>query len=258
VAGSGAHGTGLIAAGRRLGGALVELLLPRTCIVCEGDMALDAGRICPGCWARLPLLPHPRCDRCGHPTGGNRCRWCELLPPWVRAARSVCWERKDTTAQAIVHALKYGGWPAVADDMGDRMARLDWPADVRRERTALVPVPLAAARQRERGFNQSELLATAASRRLGIPVWTDVLERARATSSQTRLTPEDRLRNVSGAFRAPAPMAAKLRGAHVVLVDDVVTTASTLNACAAALYDGGARILSYMTFARAPASGDRC
>jgi ComF family protein len=142
--------------------------------------------------------------------------------------------------------------------MGERMARLDWPPDVRRERTALVPVPLAQARMRERGFNQSELLAGAVARHLGVPVWTDVLDRVRHTASQTRLTPEDRLRNVSGAFRAATASRAKLRGAHVVLVDDVVTTASTLNACAAALYDGGARILSYMTFARAPASGDRC
>jgi ComF family protein len=203
-------------------------------------------------------MPHPRCDRCGHPTWGQRCRWCELLPPYVRAARSVCWEKAGTTAQAVVYSLKYGGWPAVAEEIGERMARLDWPEDVRRERTAFVPVPLAAARMRERGFNQSELLADAVARRLDLPVWTDVLDRARHTTSQTRLTPEDRLRNVSGAFRAAMAARAKLRGAHVVLVDDVVTTASTLNACAAALYDGGARILSYMTFARAPASGDRC
>jgi ComF family protein len=170
----------------------------------------------------------------------------------------VCWEKADTTAQSVVHALKYGGWPQIADDIGARMARLDWPADVRRERTALVPVPLATERERERGYNQSELLARAIATRLDLPVWTDVLDRVRQTTSQTRLTPEDRLRNVSGAFHAPAPIRAKLRGAHVVLVDDVVTTASTLNACAAALFDGGARILSYMTFARAPASGDRC
>jgi ComF family protein len=180
------------------------------------------------------------------------------LPPYVRAVRSVCWEKPETSAQALVHALKYDGWPAVAEEIGARMARLDWPTDVRRELTALVPVPLSPGRLRERGFNQSELLARAAAPRLAIPVWADVVERVRQTTSQTRLTADDRLRNVSGAFRAPAAVRAKLRGAHVVLVDDVVTTASTLNACAAALYDGGARILSYMTFARAPAIGDRC
>ena len=156
-----------------------------------------------------------------------------------------------------MHALKYGGWPIIAVEMAERMARLGWPEDVRRERTALVPVPLASTRLRERGFNQSALLATALAAHWSVPVWTDVLGRVRDTPSQTRLTPTDRLRNVSGAFRAPASAGAILRGAHVVLIDDVVTTASTLNACAAALYDGGARILTYVTFARAPAAGDR-
>ena len=215
-------------------------------------------RICDGCWARLPRLPFPRCDRCGHPTQGLDCRWCDLLPPFVRSARSLCWERSETTAQSIVHGLKYGGWPVIADEMAEQMARIDWPADVYRERSALVPVPLARPRMRERGFNQSELLATALARRWSVPVWTEVLDRVRDTPSQTRLTPIDRVRNVSGAFHASASARAILRGAHVVLIDDVVTTASTLNACAAALYDGGARILSYVTFARAPATGDRC
>lgn len=241
-----------------LGQELLEILLPRVCIVCNAAMHIDAGRICDGCWARLPRMPHPRCDRCGHPTQGAACQWCDLLPPYVRAARSVCWEQADTTAQSIVHALKYGGWPSIAAEMGHHMARLSWPEDVRRERTAIVPVPLARTRLRERGFNQSELLATALARRWSVPVWTQVLRRVRDTPSQTRLTPADRLRNVSGAFRAEPSARAILRGAHVVLIDDVVTTASTLNACAAALYDGGARILTYVTFARAPASGDRC
>jgi ComF family protein len=142
--------------------------------------------------------------------------------------------------------------------MAARMARIEWPVDVGRERTAVVPVPLAPTRYRERGFNQSELLANALARRWSIPVWTTAVTRVRNTPSQTRLTPMDRLRNVAGAFRAEPSGVVKLRGAHVVLVDDVVTTASTLNACAAALYDGGARILSYVTFARAPAAGDRC
>jgi ComF family protein len=216
------------------------------------------GLVCDGCWTKVPAMPHPRCDRCGHPTAGRRCTWCDLLPPYVRSARSACWEKADTTAQSIVHALKYGGWPAIAGEMALRMARLDWPEDVRRERAALVPVPLGSTRLRERGYNQSEVLARALATHWTVPVWTDVLTRERETSSQTRLTPEDRLRNVSGAFRASVLGRIKLRGAHVVLVDDVVTTASTLNACAAALFDGGARVLSYVTFARAPAAGDPC
>jgi ComF family protein len=161
------------------------------------------------------------------------------------------------TGGTIVHALKYGGWHALGAELADRMGRLSWPLDVLEERTALVPVPLSGSRQRERGYNQSECIAAALAARWDIPVWRDTLVRARATETQTRLTPEERLANVSDAFRVPAIAAAALRNAHVVIVDDVVTTAATLNACAAALFAGGARILSYVTFGRAPAAGDR-
>ena len=157
----------------------------------------------------------------------------------------------------VVHALKYDGWTVVAGEMAAQMARLAWPADVVAERTALVPVPLARRRLRERGYNQSLLLARELSARIGIPVWDGCVERARETRTQTRLTPGERLGNVSNAFRVAAIARERLRGAHLVLVDDVVTTGATLDACASALFEGGARILSYVTFGRAPTAGDR-
>ncbi len=155
-----------------------------------------------------------------------------------------------------MRALKYDGWTAAAEGMAERMGRLAWPRDVVEERAALVPVPLAPSRRRERGYNQSELLARALGKKWDLPVWTTCVERARATNSQTQLTPSERRRNVSGAFRA-VPAAVNFRGAHLVLVDDVVTTAATLNECATALHEAGARIVSYVTFGRAPALGDR-
>jgi len=158
-------------------------------------------------------------------------------------------------AASIVHALKYGGWARAADEMAERMSRLAWPADVIEERTAIVPVPLASARKRERGYNQSELLARGLSKGWRIPVWDDVLLRSRETESQTRLTPEQRQGNVAGSFRVAVTH--QLAGAHIVIVDDVVTTAATLNECAKVLYGAGARIISYVTFGRAHASGDR-
>ena len=182
------------------------------------------------------------------------CRWCPLLPPYVRAVRSVCWV-PDGLGGDLVHAFKYDGWHALAVGMATRMARLTWPVDVIAERTALVPVPLSPKRERERGFNQSAMLARQLRVQLSVDVWHDVLVRERFNESQTRLTPEERLRNVSGAFRV-ASDPARLRGAHLLLVDDVVTTAATLNACAAALFAGGARIISYVTFGRARLPGD--
>jgi ComF family protein len=211
--------------------------------------------VCPRCWARLLFLPHPRCDRCGHPRAAGSCAWCALLPPFVRACRSVCWV-PEGAGGSIVHALKYGGWQKVADPMAARMARTDWPADVLAERSALIPVPLARDRQRDRGYNQSELLAREIGRVWRTPVWTDILVRRRGTKTQTRLTPAERLANVTGAFALVPESQPQLAGAHLVLVDDVVTTASTLNACARVLYDHGARIISYVTFGRARSTAD--
>jgi ComF family protein len=230
---------------------LLDLLLPRICVACARPMArADGGLVCGRCWVRLQPIGAPQCSRCGHPRLREHCRWCELLPPYVRAVRSVCWF-PGTSATRIVYALKYGGWPGVAPAIGERMARLSWPEDVVAERTALVPVPLSPTRERERGYNQSERLARAIASRWSIDVWDDVLVRERHTRAQARLTPGERLRNVAGAFRAPGGAERRLSGAHLLLVDDVVTTAATLNACAAALLHGGARIVSYVTFGRA-------
>lgn len=211
--------------------------------------------VCPRCWSRVRLLPHPRCERCGHPRADGSCSWCELLPQYVRACRSVCWV-PEGCGGAIVHALKYGGWMKVAEPMGVRMARTEWPADVVAERTALIPVPLARERERERGYNQSELLARVIGTSWSVPVRTDVLHRRRKTKTQTRLTPGERLANVAGAFVAAPGSGPTLRGAHLVLIDDVITTASTLNACAEVLYEAGARIISYVTFGRARSTSD--
>ena len=160
-------------------------------------------------------------------------------------------------ASSIVHALKYAGWSKVADEIAERMSRLAWPRDVLDERAALLPIPLASARKRERGYNQSALIAAGLSRRWRVPTWENLVVRSRETQSQTRLTPEQRLGNVAGSFQIGAGNVEALSGAHVIIVDDVVTTAATLNECAEVLYDAGARIVSYVTFGRAHASGDR-
>ncbi len=247
----------LLFGARRAGAALESFLLPGVCAACERPLSgSDGGIVCGICWSRIERLRSPRCQRCGHPSDANRCRWCDLLPPFVRAVRSVCWI-SGGTGSAIVHALKYGGWTRIAGEMAARMARLDWPADVVAERTAYVPVPLSPDRQRERGFNQSALLAEALGCRSGLPTWPALVQRTRSTRTQTRLTPGERASNVAGAFHTPADATSRVSGAHLVLVDDVVTTCATLNACAAALFAGGARIISYVTFGRAPQVGDR-
>ncbi len=161
------------------------------------------------------------------------------------------------TGEDIVYALKYDGWTRVGEAMAVRMARVPWVADVVEERTALIPVPLARVRERDRGFNQSEIIASALGKIWQTPVWSEALLRSSGSTSQTQLTPGERKSNVAGAFTVPDSARARLRRSHVILLDDVVTTGSTLRSAASALFASGARTISYMTFGRAPSSGDR-
>ena len=237
--------------------AIGDLLLPVCCAVCERLMpAMERGVVCGHCWSRVRQLPNPRCDRCGHPVGRYTCRWCENLPLFVRSARSFCWVGAGTGKQ-IVHALKYDGWTRVAQSMAERMSRVSFPEDVEVERAALIPVPLSRERRRQRGFNQCEVLASELANLWSVEARSDVLERISSTKSQTQLTPGERLGNVAGAFSVPVAMRSSIRGQHLVLIDDVVTTGATLRACASSLFAAGARTISYMTFGRAPSSGDR-
>ncbi len=155
------------------------------------------------------------------------------------------------TAAAVVHALKFGGWTALATEMGERMAAVRFDPAVEAELRAVIPVPLSATRLRERGFNQAELLARAVAAHRRLPLWPSVLVRGRHTRRQARLSPPARQANVAGAFRVGATGREQLRDGHLLLVDDVLTTAATAQDCVRALCGAGARAVSVLTFARA-------
>ena len=147
-----------------------------------------------------------------------------------------------------MHALKYDGLPRIADDLVRAMAPLrpavDGPA-------ALVPIPLATRRLRQRGYNQSEVLARALAREWRIPVIPGVLVRTRETPTQTALTPETRLANVRAAFAANVQCPKIIDHWTLIIVDDVFTTGATLAEAARALEQAGARRMYGVTFARA-------
>ena len=218
-------------------------LLPSECLLCarpSGSEPQDP-LICPLCRSRWIQLPDPVCSRCGQPlSGGIECRICAGWPPGLAAVRSAVW--LTAGARRAVHHLKYGGWWRIADAMVPAMRGLDPLMGA----IVLVPLPLGAARRRERGYNQSESLARALARILGAPVRTDLLWRTRETRRQTGLAPEAREANVRDAFRARHP-----GRCQPVLVDDVFTTGATLMSAASALLEAGARSVSAVTFARA-------
>ena len=151
----------------------------------------------------------------------------------------------ENPIRPAIHSLKYRNHQAVAAALGQVLSqtyrRYGLAADV------LVPVPLHPSRLRQRGYNQSELLAREAGRCLGVPVNTRALQRTRQTRSQMTLGASERHQNVCNAFRCSL----ELSGQTVVLVDDVCTTGSTLDACAAALKEGNAAAVWGLTLARA-------
>jgi len=241
----------------------LDRLLPPVCVLCGDPLKRGELRVCGLCWARARPQRPPRCDRCGialYDSGISLqdkeiaipvscCIECRDWLPYLRCARAPY--RMAGTAAAMVHALKYGGWCDLAEEMGARMAEVRFPPGVQAEISALVPVPLSAVRLRERGFNQAELLARAVARRRGWDVLGGVLVRERHTRRQARLAPREREANVAGAFRVPAERRVALEDAHLLLVDDVLTTAATAQDCVRALCRAGARAVSVLTFARA-------
>lgn len=158
--------------------------------------------------------------------------------------------------RVLLHLLKYEGMEPVADSLGELLARKVVEIEGLPRKLMVVPVPLFKAKRRQRGFNQAEVLARAAvkavrrqSAEFQLTVATGVLERRRATQSQAGLTPHQRRANMRGAFFVSAPK--KLKGADVLLIDDIYTTGATARACAQALRSAGAGSVHVATVARA-------
>ncbi len=153
-------------------------------------------------------------------------------------------------ADDLVHALKYEGWPELASMMGREVGRLDVPAGTLDGPSIVVPVPTTARRHKMRGYNQAELLAESVAGSLRRPLCR-ALVRDSEGRSQTALTPAERRENVRGVFAPATPRDPRVTDAHVLLVDDVLTTGATASEAAATLVGMGARSVTLLAFARA-------
>lgn len=227
--------------------SLLDIILPRVCLLC-GHGALTDG-LCAACAAALleKRICTPMCVVCGMPfpesSGPDRaCGECLKKTPLFKAARSAL--ACEGAVLDAVHRFKYAGEVNLARPLGN-FASLASPGFVPH---VIVPVPLHPRRLKERGFNQSLLLAREVSRSISAPVDYSGLRRTRHTEQQASLTAVQRRENVAGAFSVKEPGAFKDR--LVLLVDDVYTTGATIRECASALRKDGAEVVA-LTLARA-------
>src|SRR6185437_12933506 len=229
---------------------VLDVALPPLCPSCRAPLG-DGQGLCAACWAKLSFIEPPYCARLGIPfvyDPGPGLLSMEAIanPPSYDRARAAV--RYDDVARALVHRFKYSDHLKLAPMLGQWMARAG--RELTREADALVPVPLHWRRLWARRFNQSAALAFAVGRAAGVPVLAESLKRVKATPQQVGLDKTERAHNVQGAFRVPPERKADVAGRRLILVDDVLTSGATVDACARALLRAGAAHVDVLVFAR--------
>ncbi len=229
--------------------AALDVMLPPLCPSCRQPVGATA--LCATCWSKLSFIAPPYCARLGIPFAydpGPGVLSMEAIadPPAYGRARAAV--RYDEIARTLVHALKYGDRLDLAPTMAGWMARAGH--ELLRECDALVPVPLHWRRLWARRFNQSAVLAEAIGAQAGVPVTHTAVRRVKATVQQVGLTKAERADNIQGAFRVPDAGKMEVSGRRLVLIDDVLTSGATANACARALLRAGAAQVDILVFAR--------
>jgi len=243
---AGRFGRGLLAALR----LALDFALPPLCPSCREPLNERMG-LCASCWSKLSLIEPPYCARLGIPfvyDPGPGLLSMEAIanPPAYDRARAAV--RYDDISRKLVQGLKYSDRLDLAPMMGRWMARAG--RELLADADVLVPVPLHWRRQWTRRFNQSAALADAISALCRVPATQSALQRVRATPQQVGMSKTERAANMQGAFRVPAEHRTDISGRRVVLIDDVLTSGATVDACARALLRAGAAHIDVLVFAR--------
>lgn len=239
---------------RRVGRWVLDVMLPPRCAACDEAVSVQ-GQLCGACFGRTNFISAPCCERCGVPFGSadqggaeGLCPGCRDDPPVFRQARAAL--RYDDQGRRLILPLKHGDRVELAAILAPMMVR--GGAALLQRADVLVPVPLHRRRLFQRKYNQAAVLAFAVGRLAGRPVLPDALVRTRRTEPLDEKSPEERAREVAGSFAVRPSRAVRMAGRSVLLVDDVMTSGATANACAAALFGAGATAVDVLLAARVP------
>ena len=202
---------------------VISLLLPRICHGCGNQLLRNEKVICTGCYVLIPktnfhLSPENPVEKLF---------WGRCV---IERAAAFSYYTRDSRIRRMIHHLKYRGASEIGNELGRIYGNSLIKSDFLKGIDLIIPVPLHPSKKRQRGYNQSDLISIGISDASGIPVGTDILKRTTVTGTQTRKSRYDRWTNVNDIFRVTCPQ--RLEGKHVLIVDDVITTGSTIEACA--------------------------
>jgi len=220
----------------------LDWLYPASCCNC----GISGQVLCRNCFSQIEVLQKNKCVLCGYPISRKRvvCLQCAKTPPMWN--QMISWAVYDGSLKMAIHSLKYYKNLAVgailAEPLEGLVRQTSWEIDL------IVPVPLSGTRLRERGYNQSSLIARPLARKLGVPFSNSSVKRIKQTEKQTSLDVNKRFMNLMDAFYANP---AKLEKRHVLVIDDVITTRATMHHCTLALLKAGAESVFCLSAARA-------
>jgi ComF family protein len=239
---------------RQVGQVALDLLLPPRCAACDSPVRVQ-GQLCAACFSRTNFITAPLCVHCGVPLasagqGGPEglCPGCREQPPLFRQARAAL--RYDMQGRRLILPLKHGDRIELARILAPMMTRAG--AALLAAADVLVPVPLHRRRLFQRKYNQAAVLAYAVGRLAGRRVMPDALVRTRRTAPLEEKSPEERAAEVAGSFEVRRTRVGQVIGRTVLLIDDVMTSGATANACSEALLQAGALAVDVLVAARVP------
>jgi ComF family protein len=227
---------------KEIGDDFLSLFFPRLCIACSTHLVKGERVLCTGCMLSMARTDfHARRDNSLEKAFWGRCL--------IERAAAFSVYNRGSRIRKLVHALKYEGRKDIGRMMGELYGRILTESGFIQGVDLIIPVPLHPARERRRGYNQSECIAEGLSAATGLPLGLNVIRRTGATGTQTKSGRYDRWENVKGLFQVTLP--GSIRDKHLLLVDDVITTGSTMEACVNALHEAGNVKVSLVALAAA-------
>lgn len=232
---------------------LRDLIYPNYCLVCKNRVEANKKQdlVCSGCWDQVEKNLPPFCASCGRHLDAkaiekNTCSSCANVKFYFDRAFSPC--SYTGTVKKLIHEFKYGGKDYLGEPLGSIMNTFIRDYNLPIEHLDfIIPVPLHKSRQREREFNQAEILSRQVAEEFNKELLTGALIRRKPTKTQTELTLEERRRNVAESFWVARPEL--IKDTNLLLIDDVLTTGATSNEAAKSLKQAGAKIVLLMTLA---------